>query len=70
MSAATADPYAIDVAACRRRQERLLKFMRQHEIDLAIVTQNQHVQYLTGARFAWTFSPVAALTAAGHMTIL
>ena len=63
------DPYAIDPAACRMRQGRLLEVMRQLRLDVAIVTQHAHVQYLIGPRYAWTFAPTAALLADGR-TIL
>jgi Xaa-Pro dipeptidase len=64
------DPYAIDVAACRRRQQRLLDVMRRLDVELAIVTQIEHVQYLAGPRFAHVFSPCAALTAEGKLTLV
>ena len=50
----------IDPVACRVRQARLLERMRALEIDLVIVTQIEHVQWLAGPRFAWTFSPAGA----------
>lgn len=64
------DPFAIDVAACRGRQERLLEVMRSGDIELAIVTQIEHVQYLAGPRFAWTFQPAAALSIDGRLTLV
>ncbi|MGD9721527.1 MAG: M24 family metallopeptidase [Pirellulales bacterium] len=68
--AVSPDPYAIDVAACRTRQRRLLDLMQQQQLDLAIVTQHAHVQYLVGPRFAWTFSPVAALWSDGRAVLV
>ena len=64
------DNYGIDVAACRGRQRRLLDVMERLRLDLVIVTQNQHVQYLVGPRFEWTFSPAAAIAADGHVTLV
>ena len=55
--------------AVRGRQKRLLAEMQRLRLDLVIVQQNEHVHYLTGARYAWTFSPAAALWADGHMTL-
>ncbi len=69
MTAAT-DQYGIDVAACHGRQKRLLAAMQRSKLDLAIITQNQHVQYLVGPRFEWTFSPALAIAADGHTTLV
>ncbi len=63
-------PYEVDIAACRLRQQRLLAVMQRLRLDLVIVTQNQHVQYLVGPRFEWTFSPVAAISADGRMILV
>jgi len=56
-------------AACRGRQQRLLAEMQRERLDLAVITQSQHVYWLTGARFPWTMSPAAALRADGHLTL-
>jgi len=64
------DPYAIHVEYCRARQQRLLEYMRQNQIDLAIVTQREHVQWLSGVWFAWTFQPAAALTREGELILV
>lgn len=55
--------------ACRGRQKRLLAEMQALRLDLVIVTQTEHVQYLTGARFPWVMSPAAALYSDGHMVL-
>jgi Xaa-Pro aminopeptidase len=60
----------IDVSACRARQLRMLEVMQQQNLDLVVVTQNEHVQYLAGPRFAWTFQPFAALTREGKLTLV
>jgi Xaa-Pro aminopeptidase len=60
----------IDVSACRARQLRLLEVMEQQNLDLVVVTQIEHVQYLAGPRFAWTFQPFAALTREGKLTLV
>jgi Xaa-Pro aminopeptidase len=60
----------IDVAACRGRQQRLVEHMLQLDLDLIIVTQAEHVQYLAGPRFDWTFQPVAALSCEGQLTLV
>lgn len=64
------DPYGIDVDACRTRQRRLLAIMAEKRVDLTIVTQHQHVQYLVGPRIAWTFAPAAAISADGQVTLV
>ncbi|MGE0758091.1 MAG: aminopeptidase P family N-terminal domain-containing protein, partial [Pirellulaceae bacterium] len=60
----------VDVDACRARQRRLLDVMHRQQLDLVIVTQTEHVQYLAGPRFAWLFQPVAALAADGHLALV
>ena len=52
--------YEIDLEACRGRQRRLIEVMQRQNVDLAVVTQIEHVQYLAGPRFHWTFQPAAA----------
>jgi Xaa-Pro dipeptidase len=60
----------LDPALCRARQARLLQVMQEREVELAIVTQHAHVQWLTGAYCRWTFQPTALLTADGHLTLV
>ncbi|MEX2120343.1 MAG: Xaa-Pro peptidase family protein [Pirellulales bacterium] len=59
-----------DLASCRARQQRLLAEMRRRDIDLVVLTRTEHVQWLTGPRFAWVFEPVAALSADGHCVLV
>jgi Xaa-Pro dipeptidase len=40
------------------------------QLDLVVVTQNEHVQYLAGPRFAWVHQPAAALAADGRLTLV
>ena len=58
-----------NIAACRGRQQRLIEVMRARDIDLVIVTQTEHVQWLAGPKFNWHFQPAAALTVEGHLTL-
>jgi Xaa-Pro aminopeptidase len=64
------DPYEIDVDACRGRQRRLLAVMHETDLPLAILTQTEHVQWLTGARFGWMFQAAVALSADGTLTLI
>ncbi len=64
------DPYGIDLAACRGRQQRVLKVMQEARLDLLIVTQIEHVQWLAGPQFRWVFQPAAALTADGRLLLV
>jgi Xaa-Pro aminopeptidase len=64
------DPYKTDTAAVRARQARLLEVMQQKKLDLVILTQQAHIQYFVGPRFAWTFSPAAAISADGRVTLV
>src|SRR5437870_829429 len=59
-----------NAAASRGRQRRLLAEMQTLRLDLVIVQQIEHVQWLTGARYPWTMSPAAALSADGHLTLV
>lgn len=58
-----------DLNACRTRQKRLLDLMQKQQLDLVVVTQIEHVQYLVGPRFGPVFSPAAAIRADGHVTL-
>ena len=60
----------LDPQLCRGRQQRLLEVMHERDIELAIVTQHAHVQWLTGAYCPWTFQPTALLAADGRLTLL
>ena len=55
----------IDLDMCRSRQRRLLAAMERRGVDLVIVTQIAHVQWLTGVRSPWIFEPAAALATDG-----
>jgi Xaa-Pro aminopeptidase len=56
--------------AARGRQKRLLAEMQRLSLDLVVVQTNEHVQWLTGARFGWVYSPAAALRADGDLTLV
>lgn len=61
--------YETNVNACRGRQQRLIDHMQQHQIDVVIVTQTEHVQWLAGPRFPWLMQAAAALRVDGHLTL-
>jgi Xaa-Pro aminopeptidase len=60
----------LNASGPRGRQQRLLAEMQQLQLDLVIVQQIEHVQWLTGARYPWTMSPAAALSADGRLTLV
>ena len=64
------DDLSINVAACLGRQKRLLKVMQSHQLDLVIVNQTEHVQWLTGPRFPWTMATATAIDASGNTTVV
>jgi Xaa-Pro aminopeptidase len=64
------DPYAVDLAACRTRQQRLLAAVEPLGVDLTVVSRRESVQWLTGARVSPPFEPIAAMTASGHVTLV
>lgn len=59
-----------DASYCRGRQQRLRAEMQRLKLDAAIVTQIEHVQWLTGARFPWVMQPAAVLQADGRVTLV
>lgn len=64
------DLYAVDVAACRGRQQRLLEEMGRIGLDLVLLTRHESVQWLTGAYVGQLFAPAAALDASGKVTLV
>jgi Xaa-Pro aminopeptidase len=67
------DPFAVDIAACRGRQRRLLEYVLPLEADdqfLTVLTQRESVQWLTGAFVRPPFAPIAAITRSGHVTLV
>lgn len=64
------DAYAVDLAACRRRQQRLIAEMQSRDLPWVVVNQAEHVQWLCGARFPWLLRSVAALSAQGELVLV
>lgn len=60
----------VDQTACRGRQQRLLKQMREQGWDMVVVNQPAHIQWLTGVRYPWIFQAGAALDAEGKLTLV
>ena len=48
------DPFAVDIAACRGRQRRLLDAIEPLDGRLFLLTRRESVQWLTGAYRAAT----------------
>jgi Xaa-Pro aminopeptidase len=61
--------FEIDIAACRARQKRLLDYMTEQGVDVAIVNQAEQIQWLTGIKLPWVFRLAAALFADGHVVL-
>ena len=59
-----------DLTACRDRQRRLLDELKRLDADLAVLVTPENIQWLTGLRLSPQFSPVAAIDAAGEMTVV
>lgn len=66
----TVDRFALDILACRGRQQRLIAEMKRLDLDLFITTQVEHVQWLSGVRSGPMFQSAAALRPDGHLTIV
>ena len=59
----------LDPTCTRRRQQRLLEHLRQHDCEAAIVTRPEHVQWLCGVRFPWVLEAAAAILADGFTVL-
>ena len=44
-----ADPYAVNEAACRGRQRKLMQALGELDLELAVLTGRETIQWLTGA---------------------
>jgi Xaa-Pro aminopeptidase len=64
------DPYEVDIASCRARQQRLLEAVEPLGVDLTVLSRRESVQWLTGAHVRAPFEPIAAMTATGHVTLV
>jgi len=60
----------INVECCRARQRRLLAEMRSKDLDWIVVQKTEHVQWLTGPRFAWLVEAAAVLASDGRSTLV
>ena len=60
----------LDLASCRRRQDRLRRHMADRSLDAVVVVAPEHVQYLTGHRWDARFSPLAAVLASGDVLLV
>ncbi|MCA9230058.1 MAG: aminopeptidase P family protein [Planctomycetales bacterium] len=64
------DPYAVDIQACRGRQQRLLIQMEELGLELVLLTRSESVQWLTGTYSKPNFTPAAAIDMLGHVTLV
>ena len=62
--------FPVDLEACRRRQQRLIRVMERLELDWVVLSSIENVQWLTGVRSAWTFAPLAAIHRLGEVTLV
>jgi Xaa-Pro dipeptidase len=62
--------FEIDLAGCRVRQRRLIEQMLAQDVELAIVTRPEQVQWLTGVRSSSLAEPAAALWSDGHCLLV
>jgi Xaa-Pro dipeptidase len=64
------DTYAVDFEACRGRQRRLLAAVEPLEVELTVLTRRESVQWATGFHVPPPFEAIAAITPAGHVTLV
>ena len=60
----------LDLDLCRVRQQRLRDRLAAEGLDGLVVVMPEHVQYLTGHRWDFRFSPLAAIDAAGQTLLV
>lgn len=60
----------LDTAACRTRQQRLCRWLETTGVDLALFAAPEQIEYFTGHRWDFRFSPLAALRADGLMLLI
>ena len=65
-----ADVFAVDINACRGRQQRLLAEMQRERLELVVLTRNESVQWLTGAQVGPLFAPAAVMDVKGRVTLV
>jgi Xaa-Pro aminopeptidase len=63
-------PGSPDLAACRARQRRLLDALASLDLELALLTRRESVQWLTGAHISPPYVPLAVLTSGGRVTLV
>ena len=64
------DPYAINEAGCRGRQQRLIAAIGELDLDWAVLTGRETIHWLTGALVRYPYEPVAILRADGHCMLV
>jgi Xaa-Pro dipeptidase len=64
------DPFAVNEAACRGRQRRLLVEMQALGVGLTVLSSREGVQWLTGAHVRPPFEPVAVLRNDGRVLLV
>lgn len=64
------DAFTVDIAACQRRQQRLLEEMERVGLDLVLLTRGESVQWLTGAYVGQLSATSATLDAQGRVTLV
>ena len=64
------DPCPVDLDGCQSRQSRILKQLELMNVDQAILTRPESVQWLTGAYVAPCFTTAAAISASGDVTLV
>ena len=62
--------FDVDLESCRKRQSRLVETLQRESLDGALITQNVHVQWLTGVYFPPVFSSSVFLSADGELTLI
>ena len=62
--------FAVDIEACRSRQQRLLAEFSHLDIEYALLTNAESVQWLTGAYYGPAYACAAAMDQQGSVTVI
>lgn len=64
------DAYAVNEAACRGRQRKLMQALAELDLELAVLTGRETIHWATGALIRAPYEPVAVLRADGHCLLV
>jgi Xaa-Pro dipeptidase len=64
------DPYAVNEAACRARQKKFFAEIAQLDLELAVLSSRETIQYFTGVLVRAPYEPVCVIQANGNVLLV